>query len=122
MDFWRFIRHDSPDASDFAPDCDVRDRFPTEDHCSYRGFSAWTQEKIARDTARDVLNPRLIDAREPPFTHVVHFRTWLKGRHTCARLGPEPDHWGIWAPAEDFVGISRIVDVFSIQERREYDD
>jgi hypothetical protein len=96
LDFWRAVRNDPPQENDLAPDRDVRDRFPTEDHCSYRGFSAWRDERMARDTARDVLNPLLIAQGEVPFTHIFHFRVWPKRRHACARLGPEDHHWGIW--------------------------
>ncbi|MEX2202929.1 MAG: hypothetical protein WD965_02460 [Actinomycetota bacterium] len=121
--FWRFVRNDPPLTDDFAAEFELRDRFPREDHFTYRGFSAWTGERIARDTARDVLNPILEKKGEiTPFSHIARFRVSPDDGHACGWIGPEREHWGIWGPAQDLADPSRVEDVFSILERREYDD
>jgi hypothetical protein len=122
VEFCRFVRHDSFVEADFLPDSEIRARYSTEDHCTYRGFSAWTDEQAARDFVRDILNPLLVEQAKPPFTHIARFATWPKGRHAVAWLGPQEEHWGLWAEAADFLVGSRQIEVFSIHDRRGYDD
>jgi hypothetical protein len=112
-EFWRLLTTGEPTADDFRPDSEVRDRFPTEDTCSYLGFSVWRLLNQATEFAGR-FNPQREAADVPPFTHVVQIKLWPKKRHTCARIGPEDGHFVIWAPAEDFTRESRQGRIFPI--------
>lgn len=111
--FFRAVRSDPPTRDDFLADFEVRARFPSENHCLYRGFSVWDEEGIARDSAR-ISNERLAEQDEPLFTHLTQVVTWPRGRHACAWIGPEEEHWCIWGPADDFLVHSRTMRVFPI--------
>ena len=112
-EFWRAVRSNPPSADDFLPDSDVRNRFPTEDHCSYRSFTAWSSAELATQQAQD-RNALLVPSGEEPLTHVACFKAWPKGRHAIAEIGPHDGHWGVWGTPEDFVRPSRLVEIHAI--------
>jgi hypothetical protein len=95
---WRLVTSDAPTKDDFLPDCDVRDRPPTEDWCSYLGFSAWRLPEQARGVRRAV-EPVETGRGDPPFTHMVEIRLWPKKRHACARVGFEAGSLGRLGPS-----------------------
>jgi hypothetical protein len=103
---WRLVTSADPTEDGFRPDCETRKRFPTEDNCSFLGFSAWRLPGQARESAEH-LNPMRLERGDPPFTHMAEIKLWPKKRHTCARVGFEAGHWVVWAPADHFMKESR---------------
>src|SRR5437773_628991 len=95
----RLLYSDEPTEGDFLPDDQLRDRFWTEDHCSYRGFSAWLTLADARQHAADLNSQD--PGREARFTHAAEFRLRPHEWHACAWLPPVKGHVVVWAPAGD---------------------
>jgi hypothetical protein len=96
---------------DFQADNELRERFWTEDHCSYRGFSAWLTLEDARLHAAD-RNAHL-EHGGILLTHAAEFRLRPHEQHACAWLPPVHGHIVVWAPAEDLV--SRVTMVHPIE-------
>jgi hypothetical protein len=111
--FWRLLRHPEPaTADDLQPDATTRKRYGSEDHCSYRGFSAFRFEGQAREYAKEVFNPRAVKAGREPFTHLVSFSIDPGNWDACSWMAPPEGHFCIWGEAETLA--SSLGSVFTI--------
>ena len=108
---FRLLYSDKETEGDFAPDYELRDRFWTEDYCSYRGFSAWLTLPDARLQAAD-LNARHLEEGTPLITNAAEFRLRPHKWHACAWLPPVKGHIVVWAAADEL--ISRVIHVHPI--------
>ncbi|MHB8513007.1 MAG: hypothetical protein ACYDCC_12600 [Actinomycetota bacterium] len=110
--FYRWLRSDAPQRSDFIPNHDLprRQVIPVEDAAMYRGLSTWGDLDRAISAARN-RTAALKGKGRQGWTHVARAETDPAFLHACAETRT-PGHWTIWGEPDEF--LKNVQEIFSI--------